>query len=242
MSDPFVVVQEDVVSAFEQAKTLYASWKGLNNKKRSPQEENEYQFVTDELYSTLTSISNDLEDLQETVDVARDAPADYGLSAAQIGERHNFIAGKRKTIEDMRHFLAQPDAKTSQPAKAPFAGVPHHHHHTDARGSHRPHAGEFDGHQEQHQILMQQQDDQFDAMLDTVRNLHGIAGTMNTELDDQAILLDEVGTLVDRMQTKLTSARRKVDKFLRESNGRSICIVLAMFAAILVLLMLIIFT
>ncbi|KAJ2476132.1 Syntaxin-6 [Coemansia sp. RSA 2131] len=235
MSDP------DVVSAFEQAKTLYASWKGLNSKKRSPQEENEYQFVTDELYSTLTSISNDLEDLQETVDVARDAPADYGLSAAQIGERHNFIAGRRKTIEDMRHFLAQPDAKTSQPAKAPFSGAPHHHH-TDARGSHRPHAAEFDGHQEQHQILMQQQDEQFDAMLDTVRNLHGIAGTMNTELDDQAILLDEVGTLVDRMQTKLTSARRKVDKFLRESNGRSICIVLAMFAAILVLLMLIIFT
>ncbi|KAJ2564667.1 Syntaxin-6 [Coemansia sp. RSA 1822] len=234
MSDP------DVVSAFEQAKTLYASWKGLNSKKRSPQEENEYQFVTDELYSTLTSISNDLEDLQETVDVARDAPADYGLSAAQIGERHNFIAGRRKTIEDMRHFLAQPDAKTSQPAKAPFSGAPHHH--TDARGSHRPHAAEFDGHQEQHQILMQQQDEQFDAMLDTVRNLHGIAGTMNTELDDQAILLDEVGTLVDRIQTKLASARRKVDKFLRESNGRSICIVLAMFAAILVLLMLIIFT
>ncbi|KAJ1835266.1 Syntaxin-6 [Coemansia sp. RSA 2711] len=243
MTDPFLVVQDDVVAASDQAKALFASWKKLNQKRRSPQEENEYQFVTDELYSTLTSIGNDLVDLQETVDVAREAPGDYGLSAAQISERQNFIAGKRKAVEDIRHFLAQPDAKASKPVEIPAAGgTTYHHHHNDARGSHRPHNVEFDGQQEQHQILIQQQDQQFDAMLDTVRNLHGIASTMNTELDDQAILLDEVGSLVDRTQAKLTSARRKVDKFLRENNSRSICIVVTLFVAILVLLLLIIFT
>ncbi|KAI9475242.1 Syntaxin-6 [Coemansia sp. RSA 989] len=237
MTDPFLVVQEDVVSAFEQAKTLFASWKGLHRKKRSPQEENEFQFVTDELYSTLKSIDNDLEDLQETVDIARSAPAEYGLSPAQISERHNFIAGKKRAIEDMRNFLNQPSNPQQQSADTSIR-----HHHTDGRGSHRPHNVEFEGHQQQHQVMIQQQDEQFDAMLDTVRNLHGIASTMNTELDDQAILLDEVGSIVDRTQAKLSSARKKVDKFLRDNNSRSICIVLSLFAAILVLLLLIIFT
>ncbi|KAI7834369.1 hypothetical protein BX661DRAFT_52257 [Kickxella alabastrina] len=72
MSDPFVIVQDDVVSSFEQAKTLLASWQRLNTKRRSPQEENEFQFMTDELHSSLKSIDTDLDDLQETIAVASD--------------------------------------------------------------------------------------------------------------------------------------------------------------------------
>ncbi|KAJ2708852.1 hypothetical protein H4R19_004544, partial [Coemansia spiralis] len=223
----------DVVSAFEQARSLLASWRKLGNKKRGPQEENEFQYVTDELYSTLTSIGGDLNDLQETVDVAREAPGEYGLTDAQIAERQAFVASKHKAIEDMRRTLAKPDSnRGSSRSAAPAAPT------AASRGG----DPEFGGHQTQHQILMDQQDQQFDSMLDTVRNLHGIASTMNTELDTQAILLGEVDTLVDRTQSRLSSARRKVDKFLRDKSNRSIHIVLVLFAVILVLLLLIIFT
>ncbi|KAJ2779927.1 Syntaxin-10 [Coemansia javaensis] len=229
MSDPFVVVQEDVVSAFEQARTLLASWQALERKARSPQEENEFQYVTDELYSALKAVGGDLDDLQETIDVARAAPGDYGLTGAQVAERQAFVSAKRKGVEDMRRALERPRRKVEI--------------HVERSGETRVERNaEFDGHQLQHQMVLEQQDQQLDSMLSTVRNLHGIAGTMNAELDTHAILLDEVDTLVDRTQSRLDSARRRVDRFLRDKSNRSIYTVLILFAVILVLLALIIFT
>ncbi|ORX69007.1 t-SNARE [Linderina pennispora] len=186
MSDPFVIVQDDVVSAFGQIKSLFAAWKRLSGKRRSQQEENEFQFTTDELYSTISSISTDLEDLQETINVARGSPEEYGLTPAQIKDRQAF--------------------------------------------------------QQEQQMIINQQDQHLDSMLDTVRNLHGIAGTMNTELDDQAILLDEMGDLVERTQSKIDVARKKVNEFLRDKSNRSLRAILILFLVILVLLVLIIFT
>ncbi|KAJ2003126.1 Syntaxin-10 [Coemansia thaxteri] len=236
MSDPFVIVQEDVTSAFEQAKTLLASWKHLSRKRRSAQDENEYQFVTDEIYSTATSIGTDLNELQETIDIARAAPGDYGLTPAQISERQAFVATGRKALDEMRRTLGQPAASSTRAggARGGAAGS------QTAQSEH--HAVEFGSHQGQQQMLMEQQDEHLDAMLDTVRNLHGMAGTINTELDDQAILLDEMGEMVENTQSKLSAARNKVDKFLRDKSNRSVHIILILFVVILVLIMLVIFT
>ncbi|KAJ2161896.1 hypothetical protein GGF46_001087 [Coemansia sp. RSA 552] len=243
LADPFVVVQEDVIAAFDQARTLYASWRALSQKRRSPQEENEFQFVTDELYNTLTSIGGDLDDLQETIDVARETPDAYGLSAAQVVERQNFVAGKHKAVSDMRLALSQADTSAGPAASRGGLGSTGHGHDSSWGHPHHPHPDTgADGGQQQQQILIEQQDTQLDSMLDTVRNLHGIAETMNTELDDQAIMLDEVGTLMDRTQSKLSKARQRVNRFLRESSNGSIYTALILFVVILVLLVLIIFT
>ncbi|KAJ1962489.1 Syntaxin-6 [Dipsacomyces acuminosporus] len=238
MADPFVIVQDDVVSAFDQAKTLLASWKRLASKKRSPQEENEFQFTTDELHSTIKSIGTDLEDLQETIGVARGSPEEYGLTPALIKERQNFVSAKQKAIGDMRRAISRPEAKLGGRGTAPGNS-------SNGAGARRQpdhFAVEFGDQQQQQQVIMQQQDEHLDSMLDTVRNLHGIAGTMNTELDDQAVLLDEMGDLVDRTQSKLDSARQKVSKFLRDSSNRSLRTILILFVVILVLIALIILT
>ncbi|KAJ1935464.1 Syntaxin-10 [Linderina pennispora] len=228
MSDPFVIVQDDVVSAFGQIKSLFAAWKRLSGKRRSQQEENEFQFTTDELYSTISSISTDLEDLQETINVARGSPEEYGLTPAQIKDRQAFVATKQKALEDMRRALAQPERRTAA---------------QDTDNSQSDHfAVEFGGQQQEQQMIINQQDQHLDSMLDTVRNLHGIAGTMNTELDDQAILLDEMGDLVERTQSKIDVARKKVNEFLRDKSNRSLRAILILFLVILVLLVLIIFT
>ncbi|KAJ2634233.1 Syntaxin-10 [Coemansia sp. RSA 1694] len=237
MADPFVIVQEDVTASFEQAKTLLVSWRRLSGKRRSPQEENEYQFMTDEIYSTANSINADLDELQETIGVAREAPEDYGLTSAQISERQAFVATGRKALEEMRRALAQPVAKAAA-AGAKASGRAG----DSRRNESEHHTVEFNHHQGQQQVLMEQQDEHLDAMLDTVRNLHGIAGTMNTELDDQAILLDEMGGMVDRTQSKLAAARKSVDKFLRDKNNRSLHVILILFAVMLVLIVLVIFT
>ncbi|KAJ1884171.1 Syntaxin-6, partial [Kickxella alabastrina] len=156
MSDPFIIVQDDVVSSFEQAKPLLASWQRLNTKRRSPQEENEFQFMTDELHSSLKSIDTDLDDLQETIAVASDFPEDYGLSPAKLAERQKFVTTKQRAIEDMRRTLNQPPPQIT-PMRAQGGGR--------AQSEHL--ALEVSNHQGQQQMLMEQQDEQFDSMLGT---------------------------------------------------------------------------
>ncbi|KAJ2542868.1 Syntaxin-10, partial [Coemansia sp. RSA 1933] len=199
-------------------------------------------FMTDELYTSITSIDNDLEDLQETIDVSRSAPDEYGLTSAELKERQGFVSSKKRAVSDMRKFLAQ----SSESTKRATAEGPRHN--SSARseeeqvGYTEGGAAEFGNQQQQYEMLMEEQDQHFDSMLGTVRNLHGIASTMNTELDGQAVLLDEVNNLVDRTQSRLASATKKVDKFLRDKSNRSLHIVLILFVVILVLIMLIIFT
>ncbi|KAJ2660771.1 Syntaxin-10 [Coemansia sp. RSA 1200] len=245
MTDPFDIVQEDVVGAFEQTRTLFASWKQLDGRKRTPQEENEYQYMTDELYSSLTSIGNDLGDLQETIDVSRNAPDEYGLTSAEIKARQEFVGAKKRALGEMRKTLTQSSESAKTQANVGGGGG------GGRSGGGRSEeeqvaagysAEEFGTQQQQYQMMMEEQDQHFDSMLGTVRNLHGIASTMNTELDTHAVLLDEVNGLVDRTQSRLASAKRKVDKFLQDKNNRSLHIVIVLFVVILILIMLVIFT
>lgn len=243
MSDPFVIVQEDVVAAYEQAETLLASWRKLKGKKRSPQEENEFEYLSDELFSTIKSLKSDLDDLKETIDIAQESPEDYGLSSKDLETRRVFVSSKRKAVDEMHRVLSDKPQKQTKPKAATATTITTRqvgHHAVDFSDSQQQQHNQHS--QQQQQMLIEQQDEHLDSMVHTVRNLHGIAGTMNTELDDQAILLDEMDNLMDSTQNKLDSARKKVEKFLRDKNNRSIHIVIVLFLVIMLLIFLIIFT
>ncbi|KAJ2384806.1 hypothetical protein GGI05_004888, partial [Coemansia sp. RSA 2603] len=158
-----------------------------------------------------------------------------------LNERQQFVAAKFKAVDEMRRALsAQPTGGkpyTNAAAAAANAAAL-----SQSRAQPESIALEFTNNQGQQQMLMQQQDEHLDSMLGTVRNLHGIAGTMNTELDSQAILLDEVSDMVDRTQSNIESAQRKVQKFLSDKGNRSLHIIIILFIVILVLLLLVIFT
>lgn len=90
---------------------------------------------------------------------------------------------------------------------------------------------------------MQEQDTHLDSMSGTLVNLKEIAGTMNTELEDQAMwvlammmdglwkrlkadkwgfirILDDLGDHVDRSQGRLKRAMNRVTYILKKEEGR----------------------
>ncbi|CAI2171569.1 19893_t:CDS:2 [Funneliformis geosporum] len=70
----------------------------------------------------------------------------------------------------------------------------------------------------QQTILLREQDDQLESLYGTARNIHEIATTMGTELEDQNILLDEFGDQVDRTQGRLDKAMRKVAYIIKHNE------------------------
>ncbi|EIE81770.1 hypothetical protein RO3G_06475 [Rhizopus delemar RA 99-880] len=68
------------------------------------------------------------------------------------------------------------------------------------------------------QLVIQEQDQHLDAMGGTLINLKEIAGTMNREIDDHVIILDDLGERVDRSEGRLKAAMRRVTDILRKEE------------------------
>ncbi|KAG0836423.1 hypothetical protein G6F18_005346 [Rhizopus arrhizus] len=89
------------------------------------------------------------------------------------------------------------------------------------------------------QFVIQEQDQHLDAMGGTLINLKEIAGTMNREIDDHVIILDDLGERVDRSEGRLNTAMRRVTDILRKEeeskSGYCICCLIIILIILLVL-------
>ncbi|PFH51638.1 hypothetical protein AMATHDRAFT_142045 [Amanita thiersii Skay4041] len=86
--------------------------------------------------------------------------------------------------------------------------------------------------------MMLEQDDHLDRLSQSIGRQHHISLQINDELDTHTGLLDDLDTDLDRTGSRLTSARRRLDRFAKgaKENGSTVTIALL----ILVLLILII--
>lgn len=68
--------------------------------------------------------------------------------------------------------------------------------------------------------LMHEQDEQLDGVFQTVGNLRQQANDMGRELEDQAIMIDEVDTLADRVGGKLNNGMARIRHIVRKNEGK----------------------
>ena len=68
--------------------------------------------------------------------------------------------------------------------------------------------------------LMHEQDEQLDGVFRTVGNLRQQANDMGRELEDQAVMIDEVDTLADRVGGKLNNGMARIRHIVRKNEGK----------------------
>lgn len=75
--------------------------------------------------------------------------------------------------------------------------------------------------EQQRQVeLMHEQDEQLDGVFRTVGNLRQQANDMGRELEDQAVMIDEVDTLADRVGGKLNNGMARIRHIVRKNEGK----------------------
>lgn len=167
-------------------------------------------------------------------------PYRYGLELDEVERRRKLVEEVGAEIESMKTELQKPVVPTTSDAAA-AAGK------TAAAGtsaSGLPNPSDFDNllspdsagrggaddyyasYEQQRQAeLMQAQDEQLDGVFRTVGNLRQQADVMGRELEDQAVMLDEVDTLADRVGGKLSSGVKKIRHIVRKNEGEfSLCV------------------
>jgi t-SNARE syntaxin family protein len=68
--------------------------------------------------------------------------------------------------------------------------------------------------------LMHEQDEQLDGVFRTVGNLRQQANDMGRELEDQAVMIEEVDTLADRVGGKLNNGMARIRHIVRKNEGK----------------------
>ncbi|KAM3485630.1 hypothetical protein MY8738_001160 [Beauveria namnaoensis] len=233
--DPFLQVQQDVLSQLSSARPLFASYlriRSLASAATSP----ELASARADLEAALSALAEDLSDLVASVAAVESSPAAYGLSAEEVARRKRLVQEVGGEVDDMREELQRKLASgggggTSDPAMA--RGGEQQQEEEDSYA-------EFE--QQQQLEMMRDQDQHLDGVFQTVGNLRRQADDMGRELEEQHEMLEVVDSVADRVGGRLQNGMSKLQTVIRRNEDRysSCCIAVLIFVLILLLVLLLI--
>ncbi|KAF7545577.1 hypothetical protein G7Z17_g9072 [Cylindrodendrum hubeiense] len=229
--DPFLQVQQDVLTQMASTRPLFASYlriRSLSTTASSP----ELASARSDLESALAALADDLADLVASVQAVESNPAQFGLSAHEVTRRKRLVQEVGGEVEDMREELDKKFGSTGGASDLPD-----------------PNAFAIDGddnyaefEQQQQVEIMREQDTHLDGVFQTVGNLRRQANDMGRELEEQREMLEVVDNVADRVGGRLQTGVQKLQQVVRQNEDRfsSCCIAVLIFVLILLLVLLLI--
>ncbi|RPD56005.1 hypothetical protein L226DRAFT_534368 [Lentinus tigrinus ALCF2SS1-7] len=237
-TDPYDAVQQEIQASLQAAATLRASFLRIRSTAREDSEE--LVWARNELKATLAALEADLEDLEESVNVVETTGArQFGLEESQVIERRRYVGHVRREIETMRGEVD--DGRRSRPTS--MLG-PSSRAAADALASApEPEDSQAEWARQEQELMMRQQDETIDTIAGTLNTIHEQAGLMGREIGEHNEMLDDLERGVDHSDAKLSTAMRKMRKFIRQTeetkSGWCIVILIIVLMALLLAVILV---
>ncbi|KAH9023422.1 hypothetical protein EDB84DRAFT_1508834 [Lactarius hengduanensis] len=222
--DPYHEVQSEIQSSLQTAEQLLASFLRIRSTAHDGNEE--LEWARNELKATLSTLDADLEDLEESVKIG-------------VIQRRRYVSHVRGEIEKMRAEVEgrQPNDSVSRNPSGAIKGASAHYinikggpsdaqwteHRSSLSGA--DHEPRDEDHQAQwalqeQQMMLQQQDQTINSIAGTLSTIAQQAGLMGSEISEHNEMLDDLDRNVDRTDSKLSDAMRKMRKFVRETEEK----------------------
>ncbi|KAJ5223670.1 t-SNARE [Penicillium chermesinum] len=241
-ADPFLQVQADVLSTIQSSRPLFSSYLRIRSTAKSPNNP-ELSQARSELETTLTDLSADLDDLIESVRAIESDPYRFGLELSEVQRRRKLVDDVGSEVEAMRQELLKTVSANPEPDPAALPNPTEFDAALEEEEGGRGRGDFYASMELQRQSeLMHEQDEQLDGVFRTVGNLRQQASDMGRELEDQAVMIDEVDTLADRVGGKLTNGMARIRHIVRknEDTWSSFCIAALIFALVILLILVIV--
>jgi len=244
MEDPFFVVREEVQKAVNNAQSLYKRWQELLNDASSVGKE-EYNWTTNELRNSIRSIEWDLEDLDETIGIVESNPRKFSLDPSEVINRKQFVKQTRDLVARIKEELNSPSTKAKLESSSRQAlmgnrnGKPKDRYSRLDREIEKSNQGFIEDHQQSQQLLMNAQDDQLELVEASVGVLKTMGRRIGDEVDEQNLLLDDLGHEIDMTDSKLQQVMVKVEKVMRLTNDkRQNCVLFSLIIVMIIIVIL----
>ncbi|KAF8491118.1 t-SNARE [Gautieria morchelliformis] len=247
-TDPYHAVKAEIETSLQAAGTLRASY--LRIRSTASEGSEELDWARNELKATLAALDADLEDLEESVRIVEETGGRlFGLEEREVAERRKYVGQVRKAVENMRQEVSGVPALSSMPSirKGPDTPAPEPSDDQAQWSREEQQASSLFGidwlsltlHP---QMLMQQQDHTLTSISGTLSTLAEQAGLMGQEVGEHNEMLHDLEGNVDRTETKLGDAMKKMKKFIRDTeetkSGWCIGILIVILCILLVLVVL----
>ncbi|KAH8805964.1 syntaxin 6 [Xylogone sp. PMI_703] len=234
-TDPFLQVQADVLSQLASTRSLFNSYlriRSLSTSATSP----ELKSARSDLQWALSSLAEDLSDLEDSVKAIEADPYKYGLEVEEVVRRKRLVDEVGGEVEDMREELSK-KAGGATASKSTGAGGANAQNDFDANDQTRDDYEQFERQQQLH--MMAEQDEQLDGVFRTVGNLRQQADDMGRELEEQGEMLEVVDGLADRVGGRLQTGLKNMGTLVKKNEDRlsSCCIGVLIFVLILLLVL-----
>ncbi|KAJ3240583.1 hypothetical protein HDU78_002250 [Chytriomyces hyalinus] len=270
MEDPYYAVKEDVESALAKAQQLHTNLKRLvSSRSKSPSftssgpantnnssnnnTAKELAWTQSELQSAIEAIQADLGDVSAAVRIVAADPRRFGVDAAEVAQRTEFVARVRRHIDEyaatvaashapvlmaqpvMTHPAANSNLKKATPKPSRSESNSNNNNNNNANN-----ADMFIGREQgMQQQIMRQQDEQLVGVMSTVGTLKEVAIVMNQELDDQTALLQDLDVQVESTQDKMDMGMKRLKDFIQANADTkqqwTICCLIVALVALLVI-------
>ncbi|XP_070521064.1 syntaxin-6-like isoform X3 [Cardiocondyla obscurior] len=257
LENPFFVVKDEVCKALNKNRGLYGRWSelqnvaivsptGISGSATAISRTDELDWTTTELRKALRSIEWDLDDLEDTICIVEKNPTKFKIDNKELTVQRSFIEQARDEVKIMKDKLnlsrsRDRDSTARQPLldNSP-ARVPANHGTTKYSKLENeidsPNRQFLSDTMHQQNAMIRQQDEQLDMIGETVGTLKTVSRQINSELDEQAVMLDEFGNELETTDSKLDATMKKMAKVLHMSNDRGQWVAIGVLTAILVFL------
>nr|XP_033772654.1 syntaxin-6 [Geotrypetes seraphini] len=249
MEDPFFVVKGEVQKAVNTAQGLFQRWTDLLQDPTTATRE-EVDWTTNELRNNLRSIEWDLEDLDETISIVEANPRKFNLDALELSKRKAFITSTRHIVKEMKDQMTNPtvqalaERKNRQALLGESTGPSWNSSRVDKYSRLDQELQVANSHfieeqQSQQQLIVEQQDEQLELVSGSIGVLKNMSQRIGSELDEQAVMLDDFSHEMDSTQSRLDNVMKKLAKVSRmTSDRRQWCAIIILVVILLVVLIL----
>lgn len=161
-------------------------------------------------------------------------PYRYGIELDELERRRQFLADTRTEIEDIKRELERQDTQQDEDKRrqgsaamqgaeigAGAAGLPSPSHFDDFDDDEQRGDDYYAMMEQERQMeMMAEQDQQLEGVFRTVGNLRAQADDMGRELEEQAVLIENVDSLADRVGGKLKTGARRLQHIIAKNEGK----------------------
>jgi len=209
------------------------------------------------LLKILVELDVDLQDMDETVQIAGKDPEKFGLDKAELQHRRDFVQTSLSQTMEVRMELtgettpakgrreaAERIGLLASPSATPSA-------HLDLEMQTAPSARQNKAHQLNEEMIQEQQTAQQTALQDQDEQLGALSGVMtrlgnmgraiHEELISQGKALDEFTAEVDETQGRMRQAISVMQKMLKNKENGKFCAILVL-SIVLIILMFLVFS
>ncbi|XP_045542018.1 syntaxin-6 [Papilio machaon] len=254
LEDPFYVVKDEVFKALNKTRGLYLRWQELSKSPTVPNSP-EVEWTSTELKNALRSIEWDLEDLEDTISIVEKNSSKFKIDNKEICERRAFIEATKKEVKVMKGKMTSNrkndiDGTAREPLlgeESPihfgnfWATTPQNSRYsrlanqTDSPPPFDMYESDIMSLQEE---MLMNQDNQLNVISNSAANLKTVSKQIGNELDEQAVMLDDMNTVLENTGSRLDSTVKKVARVLQMNNDRRQWLVILILIGILLLILL----